>query len=186
MLVAGTVATLDSVPVGAFDAPAPPHPAPAAPGIMGARPSSRERPALISCVLHYRIDPYKLAEFEAYARMWLPLVERFGGTHRGYLLPSEGASDVAIATFDFDSLAAYESYRTDSLADPDCIAAYAFAETTRCIVSYERTFMRPLRIDDAVPTPARATGTDDAVPADAEAAGEGDADVIDLDERREP
>ena len=141
---------------------------------------------MISCVLHYRIDPYKLAEFEAYARMWLPLVERFGGTHRGYLLPAEGANDVAIATFDFDSLAAYEAYRQASLEDPDCVAAYEFAETTRCIVSYERTFMRPLRIDGATAMPARATGTEDAAAEPVEAAAEADADVIDLDERRDP
>ena len=143
---------------------------------------------MISCVLHYRIDPYKTAEFEAYARMWLPLIERFGGTHRGYFLPAEGANDVAIAVFDFDSLAAYEAYRRDSLDDPDCVAAYAFAESTRCIVSHERTFMRPVYAGDAAAHPARATGTEDASAAadDTSAGAEGDADVIDLDERRDP
>ena len=141
---------------------------------------------MISCVLHYRIDPYKLDEFEAYARMWLPLVERFGGTHRGYFLPAEGASDVAIAVFDFDTLAAYERYRTESLDDPDCLRAYEFARETRCIVSYERTFMRPVYVDDVASMPARATGTDDSSPeTDAVTSAEGDADVIDFQERRD-
>ena len=141
---------------------------------------------MISCVLHYRIDPYKLDEFEAYARMWLPLVERFGGTHRGYFLPAEGASDVAIAVFDFDTLAAYERYRAESLDDPDCAAAYEFARETRCIVSHERTFMRPVYVDDVASMPARATGTDDASPeTDAAAGADGDADVIDFQERKD-
>ena len=141
---------------------------------------------MISCVLHYRIDPYKTAEFEAYARLWLPLVERFGGRHRGYFLPAEGASDLAIAVFDFDSLAAYEAYRRDSLEDPDCIAAYEHAERTRCIVSYKRTFMRPVYVDDVAAPAVVATGTDDAAAGDvADAAHEDDAEVIDLDERRD-
>ena len=141
---------------------------------------------VISCVLHYRIDPRKVAEFEAYARLWLPLVERFGGRHRGYFLPAEGANDVALAVFDFDSLAAYEAYRRDSLEDPDCIAAYEHAERTGCIVSHERTFMRPVYVDDAASPAVRATGTDERAPIEAADAGaEGDAEVIDLDERRE-
>ena len=29
-------------------------------------------------------------------------------------------------------------------ADPDCQAAYAFARETKCIVSYQRQFLRPV------------------------------------------
>ena len=54
---------------------------------------------MITCYLRYTIDANKIVEFEAYARMWIPLVQKFGGTHHGYLLPSEGASDVALAFF---------------------------------------------------------------------------------------
>jgi hypothetical protein len=99
---------------------------------------------MITCFLRYVIDPYKVAEFEAYARMWIPLVNRFGGTHHGYFLPSEGANTIALALFSFPSLAEYEQYRVRSFADPDCQAAFRFAEDTRCIVSYERTFFRPV------------------------------------------
>src|SRR5471032_545450 len=99
---------------------------------------------MITCYLRYIIDPYKLKEFEAYGKLWIPLVERFGGQHHGYFLPSEGASNVALAMFSFPSLALYEQYRTDSLQDADCQAAFRYAEETRCIVSYERSFFRPV------------------------------------------
>ncbi|MBN3807856.1 NIPSNAP family protein [Paraburkholderia sp. Ac-20347] len=99
---------------------------------------------MITCTLRYVIDPYRLAEFETYARMWIPLVERFGGQHHGYFLPSEGANNIALALFSFPSLAAYETYRERSAADPDCQAAFAYASENRCIVSYERSFMRPV------------------------------------------
>ena len=59
---------------------------------------------MITCYLRYEVRPDKLAEFEAYGAMWLELVPRFGGTHHGYFLPSEGASDVALAIFSFPSL----------------------------------------------------------------------------------
>lgn len=99
---------------------------------------------MITCYVRYKIDPYKAQEFEDYGRMWIPLVKRFGGTHHGYFLPSEGASNVAYALFSFSSLATYEEYREKSFRDPDCQAAFAFAERTRCIVSYERSFLRPV------------------------------------------
>ncbi|HEX5803823.1 MAG TPA: NIPSNAP family protein [Azospira sp.] len=99
---------------------------------------------MITCYLRYVIDPFKLAEFEHYGKTWIPLVEKFGGTHHGYFLPAEGANNVALAMFTFPSLAAYEEYRTRSLADPACLAAFKYAEETRCIVSYERSFFRPV------------------------------------------
>lgn len=99
---------------------------------------------MITCVLQYTIDPYKLAEFEHYARLWIPLVNRFGGTHHGYFLPSEGANNKALALFSFPSLAEYEQYRQQSFNDPECQAAFRYAEETRCIVSYERSFLRPV------------------------------------------
>jgi len=40
---------------------------------------------MITCFLQYEIAPGKLAEFEAYARSWIVLVDRFGGKHHGYL-----------------------------------------------------------------------------------------------------
>lgn len=99
---------------------------------------------MVTCYLRYEIDPYKEVEFEHYARLWIPLVERFGGTHHGYFLPHEGANDIALALFSFDSLTAYEAYRARANHDPDCQAAFAYAERTRCIRRYERSFMTPV------------------------------------------
>ncbi|GGW42513.1 MULTISPECIES: NIPSNAP family protein [Streptomyces] len=99
---------------------------------------------MITIHLKYEIDADKLEDFEEYGRRWVGLVNRFGGTHHGYFLPSEGDSDIAYALFSFPSLAAYEQYRADSMEDPECQAAFELARSTRCIKRYERRFLRPL------------------------------------------
>ncbi|MGE8368481.1 NIPSNAP family protein [Cupriavidus basilensis] len=99
---------------------------------------------MITCYLRYIIDPAKLKEFEHYGKLWIPLVEKFGGQHHGYFLPSEGANNVALALFSFPSLALYEAYRNKSFDDPECQAAFRYAQETQCIVSYERSFFRPV------------------------------------------
>ena len=99
---------------------------------------------MVTCYLKYIIDPYKLEEFEHYGKLWIPLVEKFGGKHHGYFLPSEGVNNVALAMFTFPSLAEYETYRIESFQDPECQAAFRFAEETRSILSYERSFFRPV------------------------------------------
>ena len=106
---------------------------------------------MITCYVRYVIDPYKVADFEVYAHLWIPLVNRFGGIHHGYFLPHEGANTIAVALFSFSCLAAYETYRQQILTDAECQAAFAFAETTRCILSYERSFLRPIfgNVEDA-------------------------------------
>jgi len=99
---------------------------------------------MITCHIRYVIDAEKIAEFEQYCRMWLDLLPRFGGTHHGYFLPSEGESDIALSIFSFPSFAAYEQYRKDAAADPDVAKATAFAKQTRCFRRYERSFFRPV------------------------------------------
>jgi hypothetical protein len=99
---------------------------------------------MVTCFLRYIIDPFKLKEFERYGKVWIPLVEKYGGKHHGYFLPSEGANNVALAMFTFPSLALYEEYRVKSRQDPECLAAFKFAEETRCIISIERSFFRPV------------------------------------------
>lgn len=103
---------------------------------------------MITCVIRYVIDPYQLDNFEAYASKWIKLVNKLGGNHHGYLLPSEGKNNEALALFSFPSLAEYEKYRAASFCDEDCIQAFKFAEDTRCILGYERSFMRPLGLQD--------------------------------------
>ena len=99
---------------------------------------------MITCHLKYVIDPYQLDAFEEYGKRWIGLVNRLGGQHHGYFMPSEGASNVAYALFSFPSLADYETYRAQILTDAECQAAFKLAADTRCILSYERTFMRPV------------------------------------------
>ena len=98
---------------------------------------------MIACHLRYVVNTAKLREFEVYSRVWISLVNRFGGQHLGYLMPSEGASNIALATFTFPSFAAYEEYRKKAATDPDCQRAVRYSEATGCIVSFERTFFRP-------------------------------------------
>ncbi len=99
---------------------------------------------MITCVLEYRIDWTKQAEFEQWCRMWLDLIPGFGGTHHGYFLPSEGHSDVALGMFSFPSLAEYEQYRTAAKTDPGALAADRFKEESGCIRSWDRRFFRPM------------------------------------------
>ena len=99
---------------------------------------------MITCYIKYIIDPHKLKEFEHYAKLWIPIVNKFGGQHHGYFLPSEGANNLAYALFTFSSLAEYELYRSKSFQDPQCLAAFEYAKTTRCVLSYERSFLRPV------------------------------------------
>ena len=99
---------------------------------------------MITCYVKYELDPDKIEDFESYAKLWIPLVERFGGTHHGYFLPHESANDLAVTLFSFPSLAAYEIYRTESMKDKECQAAYALAEKTKCIRKYDRQFLRPI------------------------------------------
>jgi hypothetical protein len=99
---------------------------------------------MITCFVRYVLDPHKLEAFEEYARLWIPIVNRMGGTHHGYFLPGEGANNIAVALFSFPSLAAYEDYRIRMVSDPECIAAFDLDRRDRSIMSYERSFMRPV------------------------------------------
>ncbi|MBV6632197.1 MAG: NIPSNAP family protein [Alphaproteobacteria bacterium] len=99
---------------------------------------------MITCYIQYELNPNKIPEFEHYARLWIPLVEKFGGQHHGYFLPHQSANDLAVALFSFPSLAAYEEYRKASMQDADCQAAFKYAEETDCIRRYDRQFLRPL------------------------------------------
>jgi hypothetical protein len=67
-----------------------------------------------------------------------------GGTHHGYFLPSEGASDKALALFTFESLTKYEAYRAHFGVDEDFIEADRLRTDTGCVLRWDRTLMRPL------------------------------------------
>lgn len=100
--------------------------------------------SMITCVVQYVIDASKIHAFERFAHRWMELVSKHGGTHHGYFLPAEGASDKALALFSFPSLAAYEQYRALFGKDPEFMAADRIRDESGCVLRYERTFMRPL------------------------------------------
>jgi hypothetical protein len=99
---------------------------------------------MITCVVHYTIDPSRVEAFEQFAREWMHLVQKHGGVHHGYFLPAEGASDHAEALFSFLSLADYEQYRARFGSDPEFLAADRIRDESGCVLRFDRTFMRPL------------------------------------------
>ena len=113
--------------------------------------------SVITCFLRYTINPDKLADFEHYARVWMALIEKFGGTHHGYFVPGvdppaaafsfpgigePGPDHIAVASFSFPSVESYETYRREVADDPECLSVTRHYEQTRCFIKYERTFMR--------------------------------------------
>ena len=60
----------------------------------------------------------------------------------GYFMPHEGTNDEAIALISFESLAAYEAYRTRLKSDELGMANFRFARQNRLIQHEERTFLR--------------------------------------------
>lgn len=94
----------------------------------------------IACFIRYRIDPFQREQFRQYADNWGRIIPRCGGALIGYFLPHEGTNDEAWGLVAFDSLAAYEAYRTRLKADPEARANFALAHEVRFIVRETRTF----------------------------------------------
>src|SRR5258706_8919945 len=104
----------------------------------------------IACFIRYQIDPFQRDAFAEYADAWARIIPRCGGDLLGYFLPHEGTNDIGWGLIAFESLAAYEAYRTRLKADPEGIANFTFAQTRRFIIREERTFV------EAVPATLRA------------------------------
>jgi hypothetical protein len=98
----------------------------------------------VTCCIRYVLDPFKRNDFEEYARRWNTIIPKCGGDLLGYFMPHEGTNNVAWAMISFESLAAYEAYRTRLKSDPEGAANFRFAEEARFILSEERTFLRPV------------------------------------------
>ncbi len=96
----------------------------------------------ITVFIRYQLDPFKRGQFEEYSRRWLSIIPRCGGDLIGYFMPHEGTNNIAFALVSFESLAAYESYRSRLRRDSEAIANFNFAEENRFILAEERSFLR--------------------------------------------
>jgi len=96
----------------------------------------------ITVFIRYQLDPFKRDAFEVYAKRWLKIIPRNGGELVGYWMPHEGTNNIAFALISFESLAAYEAYRTRLRDDKDGRENFQFAEKERFILAEERTFLR--------------------------------------------
>ncbi|MEP6996588.1 MAG: NIPSNAP family protein [Betaproteobacteria bacterium] len=95
----------------------------------------------ITCFIRYEIDPFQCDAFREYASRWASIIPRCGGDLVGYFMPHEGTNNVAWGLIAFESLAAYEVYRTRLKADPEGRANFELAQTKRLILREERTFV---------------------------------------------
>ncbi|HEU5136807.1 MAG TPA: NIPSNAP family protein [Steroidobacteraceae bacterium] len=98
----------------------------------------------IVCLIRYEIDPLQREVFAEYARRWGQIIPRCGGRLLGYFLPHEGTNYEAWGLVGFDSLAAYETYRTRLKADSEARENFAFAHAKKIILREQRTFIEPV------------------------------------------
>lgn len=110
---------------------------------------------MITCIIRYQIDSVQRDGFEAYAENWGRIIPRCGGHLVGYFLPHEGTSDVAWGLIAFDSLAAYEVYRTRLTSDPEALANFEMARTKRFILREERNFVESVEGTLGIPSMLR-------------------------------
>jgi hypothetical protein len=96
----------------------------------------------IVCFIRYQIDPFQRDAFEEYARTWGRIIPRCGGELLGYFTPHEGTNDIGWGLIAFDSLAAYEAYRTQLRSDPEAMANFSMATSKKLILREKRTFVR--------------------------------------------
>lgn len=94
----------------------------------------------ITCFIRYQIDPFQREAFRRYAENWGRIIPRCGGHLLGYFLPHEGTNDEAWGLVAFDSLAAYEAYRTRLKLDPESRDNFALAQEQRFILREQRSF----------------------------------------------
>jgi len=95
----------------------------------------------IVCIIRYQIDPFQRDAFKNYAENWGEIIPRCGGYLVGYFMPHEGTNDVAWGLIAFDSLAAYETYRTRLKSDSQAIENFRMAQTKRLIIREERNLV---------------------------------------------
>ncbi|MFA3916899.1 NIPSNAP family protein [Ruegeria hyattellae] len=97
---------------------------------------------MLTCIIRYRIDPTKRAQFEDYARNWGQAIPRCGADLIGYFAPHEGSTSLAYGIYNIPNLAAYEAYRERLAADPLGQENYAFAQREKFLLQEDRTWLK--------------------------------------------
>ncbi len=97
---------------------------------------------MLTCFIRYEIDPFKVQEFEEYARRWGEAIPRCGANLIGYFAPHEGSATTVYGVYNIESLAAYEAYRARLRDDALGRENYEFAKRERFILREDRTFLR--------------------------------------------
>ena len=98
----------------------------------------------IVCCIDYKLDPFRLADFERYAEQWGEAIPAAGGDLIGYFMPHEGTNFAAMALIAFDSLSAYEAYRAKLKTSAAGKANFEFARDSHFILEERRSFLRPV------------------------------------------
>src|SRR5580704_5715013 len=111
----------------------------------------------ITCFIRYKIDPFQRPAFKEYAERWGTIIPRCGGHLVGYFLPSEGTNDIAWGLIAFESLSAYEAYRTRLKSDPEGRENLATSQTKRFILREERNFVETVDGTFGIPALLAAT-----------------------------
>jgi len=104
------------------------------------------------CIIRYQIDPFQREPFKEYATNWGQIIPRCGGELLGYFLPHEGTNDIAWGLIGFDSLEAYETYRTRLKEDPEGKGNFEKAQTRRLILREERNFVEAVEGTVGIPS----------------------------------
>ena len=97
---------------------------------------------MITCFIRYELDPFKLEQFNQYAKTWGQAIPRCGADLIGYFALHEGSNTTAYGVYNIDSLAAYEAYRTRLAEDPLGRENYAFAQQKKFILREDRIFLK--------------------------------------------
>lgn len=97
---------------------------------------------MITCVIKYEIDPYRLEAFDEYARRWGQAIPQCGAELVGYFAPHEGSATTAYGIYSVADLAAYEASRAKLKSHPLGRENYAFARREQFIRQEERIFVR--------------------------------------------
>ena len=96
----------------------------------------------ITCFIQYKINPFKIKEFEQYAKNWGEIIPRCGGDLLGYFLPHESTNDNAYGLISFNSLADYENYRARLKNDDKGFANFSMAQAQQFIIEENRSFLK--------------------------------------------